>query len=134
MSAPSHLTVMHQVRHNVLADLMARSADSEFHRQELKTFLALEPVTINSDIYFNLANSNHTTLGMVRFESPVILRDNPKPKLEGLNKQHFKNYVRQWVRYIFVGILVRYLPRVLTFEPQVKPLTIVSKDFTVKDK
>lgn len=134
MRAPSHLTIMHQVRRNVLADLLVRSGDSEFHREALKTFLALEPININTDIYFNLANSNQTTLGLVQIESPRILYDNPKPRLEGYNKRHFKGYVRQCFRYVFVGILLRYLPRVLSFERQVKPLTIVMKDFTVKDK
>ncbi len=134
MSAPSHLTIMQQVRHNVLADLMHRATHSDFHRQELKTFLAMEPVTLNTDIYFNVANSNPTTLGMVRIDTPTILRDNPFPKLGSLRFDDLKNYPRQWVRYIVLKILLRYLPRVLAFEPQVKPVTIVLNDFTVKNQ
>ncbi len=120
----SHLTVMQVVRRNILEELLQKSTSSEVYRDELVQFITLEPMNLTPEIFARVRKILGGELALGNFPTFSILDHNPRPYVESWGPTGLKNYVRQWFRYVICKIILRFLPRLITTNVELRGFSL----------
>lgn len=112
----SHLTVMHQVRRQVLPHLLQTAETDEKARDELLNFLTFEPAVPTEHIRGQLQDASFFQRCFGVQPRIISIYENPYPRLMSWKPRYLRIYFREFCLYTFTRFLHRCLHRVIKIE------------------
>lgn len=124
MSVLDPETILNQVRHNVVCNLALSAETNSTDKRLLLDLLSHEDMAISDDVFRKALNVSGGSVGFVKVTRPVIDHFNPRPHLTGYRPNDLKVYIKVWLRFISVGFLLKFLPRILKFETETRAFVV----------